>query len=461
MKRSVTAASFVAVVCAMTFSAPAAVASTDVTTYDGTIAGAQFRAEVPAAWNGTLVLWSHAAYRFGFEPSDVELTNHPATRQWLLDHGYAIAASKYSPVSGWQVEAALRDQLALLDWFDTTVGVPRHTIAEGASMGGMVTTLLAERYPGRVDGAAALCADNVGSVADWNAGLDLSYVVKTLLDTDGSLQLTHITDPPANRAAAIAIIRSSMATAAGRARLALAAAVADVAAWSTPGTPPPTDLAGQLAEQSGYYGIMLGFFLGGDRTGMEHTAGGNPSWNIGVDYNQLLNWSPQGDLARQAYQAAGLDLDADMARLAAGPRITPDPAALLYEARFGTPTGALRVPLVTMHTTGDGLTPPAEEHLYADRVTWNHKEANLRQLWTARAGHCTITAAEEITVLQAIFDRVGTGAWPSTDPAVLTALAAGFPADHHTVHLSNGTYTAVSSAFTAFTPTPYLRPFPS
>lgn len=459
MKRSV-AASLVAVLCALALAAPAAAASTDVTTYDGTIAGAQYRAEVPAAWNGILVLWSHAAYRFGFVPSEVELTNHPATRQWLLDHGYAIAASKYSPVSGWQVEAALRDQLALLDWFDTTVGVPRHTIVEGASMGGMVTTLLAERYPGRVDGAAALCADTAGSVASWNAGLDLGYVVKTLLDPGGSLQLTHITDPAANQAAAIAIIRSSMVTAAGRARLALAAAVADVAAWSTPGAPPPTELAGQLAEQSGYYGILLGFFLGGDRAVLEQTAGGNPSWNIGVDYRQLLNRSPQGDLARQAYQAASLDLEADLARLAAGPRITPDPAALLYAAGFGTPTGALRVPLVTMHTTGDGLTPPAEERQYASRVTWNHKEANLRQLATARAGHCTISAAEEITVLHALFDRVDTGAWPSTDPAILTAQAAAFPAGYHTVHLSNGSYTTVSSAFTTFAPTPYLRPFP-
>jgi hypothetical protein len=103
--------------------------------------GRRYRTEVPDGWNGTLVLWSHAAYRFGFSPTDVELTNNPATRQWLLEHGYAVAASKYQPSSGWVVQQALEDQTALLDWFTRTVGAPRRVVAEGASTGGLVWRL--------------------------------------------------------------------------------------------------------------------------------------------------------------------------------------------------------------------------------------------------------------------------------------------------------------------------------
>ena len=63
---------------------------------EGDIDGVPYRAEIPANWNGTLLLWSHGAYSPEFPaPSDIELTNHPATKQWLLDHGYALAASQF------------------------------------------------------------------------------------------------------------------------------------------------------------------------------------------------------------------------------------------------------------------------------------------------------------------------------------------------------------------------------
>jgi hypothetical protein len=38
-------------------------------------------------------------------------------------------------------------------------------------------------------------------------------------------------------------------------------------------------VAGELAQQSGYYGVQLGFYLGVDRALMEQLAGGNPTWN--------------------------------------------------------------------------------------------------------------------------------------------------------------------------------------
>jgi pimeloyl-ACP methyl ester carboxylesterase len=442
---------------------PAAAGDTaaDTTVYQGTIDGAAYRAEVPGNWNGTLILWSHAAYRFGFIPAEIELTNQPATKQWLLDHGYAVAASKYQPVSGWVVQQALHDQLELLGWFAQHVGVPRHTIAEGAQMGGLVSTLLAERHPGLVDGVVGLCGYQAGSVATWNLGLDFGFVVKTLLAGAASLQLAHVTDPDANGAIARDVIRAALGTPAGRARLALAGAVADLPPWSSPLVPPPTDLDAQLAQQAGYYGTLLLFNVGVDRVTLEQLAGGNPSSNLGVDYRAQLARSSQRALAEQAYAAAGLDLDADLARLASAPRVAPDAAALRYQARYGTPAGSTPVPVLTVHTVGDGLAPPEHERQYADQVGRNGDPAQLRQLWVPRGGHCTVTASEELVALQALLDRLNTGQWPSTDPAVLTQAARAFDAAYQTVHLPNGDYQPVTPAFTEFAPAPYLRPYPS
>ena len=54
--------------------------------------GASYRIEVPAAWNGRLVMYAH-----GYRGEGSELTvGNPSIRQWLLDNGYAWAASSYS-----------------------------------------------------------------------------------------------------------------------------------------------------------------------------------------------------------------------------------------------------------------------------------------------------------------------------------------------------------------------------
>jgi hypothetical protein len=436
--------------------------------YTGTIGDAEYRAEVPAGWNGTLVLWSHAAYRFGFSPTDIELTNNPATRQWLLDHGYAIAASKYQPPSGWVVRQALDDQTALLDWFDRTVGTPRRTIAEGASMGGLVSTLLSERDPGRFAGVLSLCGDQVGSVATWNLGLDFSFVTRTLVLPDTDIRLARLDPPtaPANAKAAQDLVRARLDDPATHpavaARLALAGAVAAMPAWSNPLSAEPTDLPAKLTEQSGYYAIQLGFYLGTDRALVEQAAGGNPTWNTGVDYRSRLAGSPQRDLVEQAYRAAGLSLDDDLATLVAAPRIAADPPAVTYQGRYGTPRGTTPAPVVTVHTTGDGLTPPQVEGWYAGQVARHGDPGRLRQLSVRRGGHCTITASEEIVALRTLLQRIDTGHWGTTDPAALTAQAGGFGPEYQTVHIPLDGYQTVSPVgFTCYSPGPYPRPFPA
>lgn len=451
----------VAVAAAVGLGAGTAAADTgEPAVYTGTIGNAEYRAEVPVGWNGTLVLWSHAAYRFGFSPTDIELTNNPATRQWLLDHGYAVAASKYQPPSGWVVRQAVDDQMALLDWFTRTVATPRRTIAEGASMGGLVSTLLSEGNPGRFAGVVALCGDQVGSVATWNMGLDFSFVVKTLVIPDSGVQLVNVDPATAadNAKTAQNLVYARIGDRAVQARMALAGAVALMPTWSDPLTPEPADLAGKLAQQSVYYGVQLGFSVGVDRALVEQLAGGNPTWNTGVDYQARLAASDQRDLVEQAYQAAGLDLRADLAALAAAPRISADPAAVDYQTRYGTPSGTTPAPVVTVHTTGDGLTPPQVQQWYSAQVTRNGDPSQMRQLYVHRGGHCSVTASEEIVAIQTIVERIDAGHWGDTDPATLTARAAAFGPEYQTVHTAFNGFQPVSPVgFTDYDPARYPR----
>ncbi|MEU4823080.1 alpha/beta hydrolase-fold protein [Actinomadura sp. NPDC023710] len=427
------------------------------TVREGDIDGVPYRVEVPARWNGTLLLWSHGAYSLEYPaPSEISLTNHPATRQWLLDHGYALAASQFRVSRGWGVvESGLKDQMDLLDWFTANVGKPERTVSAGSSAGGLTSVLLAERAPGRFSGVASLCGVLGGTTGHFNSALDTNYAVKTLLAPD--LELVRIKDPQANTTSARRALGAALDDPGGRARLALAAALADVPGRYTSRAPAPDTVAGQVEQQVYYAAYDRGAFWGANRTDIEKLAGGNPSWNTGVDYRTLFARSSQKALVKRAYREAGLSLRADLRRLNAAPRIQADPGAVRHLNRYGAPTGRTPWPVVTLHSTGDGNVPPENQRWYAAQV---RNPANLRQLYVDRGYHCSFTASEEIATLQTLLTRMNTHRWPDTRPAALNRSAATLTPDYQTVFDTDpqpGLHPAPPS-FTPYHPGQYLRP---
>ncbi|GAA5036384.1 hypothetical protein [Actinopolymorpha pittospori] len=152
------------------------------------------------------------------------------------------------------------------------------------------------------------------------------------------------------------------------------------------------------------------------RADIERRAGGNPSSNVGVDYRRQLGRSSQRHLVQQAYREAGLDLGADLDRLASGERIAADPEAVGYMYRYGVPHGRTATPVITLHNTGDGGAVPDQAGWYAAQVRKSGDPAKLRQVYVDRGMHCAFSAAEEILTLRALFERVDTGRWPDTRP---------------------------------------------
>src|SRR5215207_8432963 len=128
---------------AVGLTAPAAAASG---AYTGTLAdGTAWRAVVPDAWNGTLLLYGH-----GYQPSfagpraPATVAPDPATEQLLLEQGYALVGSTYE-ATGWAVPTAPGDQLESLGAAIEQIGEqPDRVLAYGTSMGGLVTGILAE-----------------------------------------------------------------------------------------------------------------------------------------------------------------------------------------------------------------------------------------------------------------------------------------------------------------------------
>jgi pimeloyl-ACP methyl ester carboxylesterase len=439
-------------------------ASAAVTTQTGTLSdGATFKIEVPSKWNGTLLLYSHGYVVPGL-PNPAQDVGDPITRGFLLNAGYALAGSSYA-TSGWALEQAIPDQISTLDMFDSLVGTPTRTIAWGHSLGGIITAGLLQTNPNRFDGAMPMCGVVAGGVAVWNEGLDAEFVIKNLLAPTSGLQLVNVTYPAqTNLGLAETILFQAQATPQGRARIALAAAVGDLPGWFSPVTSEPasTDFATQEANQFDWITQVDGPFLFWLRGEMEARAGGNPSWNAGVNYAKQLANSIDNAEVQALYQAAGLNLNDDLAALAAAPRVSADAGAVSYLSDHIVFNGDLSgKPVLTIHTTGDGLVLNSDEQAYRS-VAQDAKDSQLlRQAFVHRAGHCTFSPAETVAALDALVTRLDTGKWTGlADPANLEAAAAAMGPLMNVIFV-NGQAVPAGPSYTSFEPAQFLRPFDS
>ena len=112
-----------------------------------------WRVEVPANWNGTLVMFAHGYAGTG----NVVGVGDPQLRQYFVDHGYAWAASSYA-MNGYDVGTGTVDTHDLLQAFPSITGLnPTTTIMSGLSMGGAITVVELENYHGDYNGGMPYC----------------------------------------------------------------------------------------------------------------------------------------------------------------------------------------------------------------------------------------------------------------------------------------------------------------
>ena len=146
----------------------------------GTYAGGRYVIEVPAGWNGGLVIYAH-----GFEGSE-----HSPLASHLAANGYAWAASSFRS-GGYRPDWFLEDTLQVRDLFIREVGRPRWTIIHGQSMGGHVAIASLELHPGVYQGALLECG-----VIDGVGLGDLYLAYKAAAEYFGGVPLLDAMDRP-------------------------------------------------------------------------------------------------------------------------------------------------------------------------------------------------------------------------------------------------------------------------
>jgi hypothetical protein len=409
---------------------PAAAADTQVT---GTLAdGASWIADLPAQWNGTLLLYSH-----GFGPLTAADAPDPTTAAALLARGYALAGSSYDPNgSEWALDSAVRDQFQTLQAVESTVlpGRPRQVLAVGTSMGGLVSALEAQDGAGRIDGALTTCGIVAGAVNLNNYQLDGEYALAQLLLPGQPVKLvrfTSATDALATATALQTAAAQAQQTAAGRARLALALAFINVPPWDSAQTAPPPDSDPAAQEAAQYQVEFTGSFstldfIESGRPSIDQAAGGSGTWTRGVDFGAAAARSPYLREVAALYHAAGLSLRADLGTLTRDADISADPGAVRSLQQTSVPSGRLAVPELDLHTISDQLVPVQQENYYAHQVAAAGDSYLLRQAYVASVGHCNFSPAELVAGVLAIGHRVSTGRWGSVaEPGQLDRVASG------------------------------------
>jgi len=445
-----TLAAFAAVALVGALALMPAASGAQVTTsvpYTGTLAvdGATWVADIPTPWNGTVLLYSH-----GFGPLVAADAPDPVTKQALLDRGYALAGSSYDPNgSWWALDSAVRDQFDTLTAVDQLLpSRPRHVIAVGTSMGGLISELEDENSNGRLNGALTTCGIVAGGINLNNYQLDGEYAMTQLLPntSGGPVELVNFQDNPglglqsgeqlttiAQSAQNEAPLRGRKVSA-GVARLALAMSLMNVADWA-PGAamPSPFDAG---AQEVGQYNIEFApsgppplsttmDFVEFGRPYIDMAdGGGSASWTKGVNFGRLLYESSYAPEVISLYREAGLDLNRDLDQLTRNANITGDPAAVRSLESTSVPTGRIQVPELDMHTISDQLVPVQQENYYRDTVAFAGRSQLLRQAFVQRQLHCNFEPSELVAGVLAVQQRVDTGQWGSVaTPQALEASA--------------------------------------
>ena len=380
----------------------------DATQMWGVHAGAGYRIEVPAEWNGELIMFAHG-YRGEGPELFLQQEEFPDEfRQWMLDEGYAWAMSTYKK-NGYNVAQGVRDTHSLAEFAADTIGEPSRTYITGYSMGGHITAVSAEQYPQYV-GAMPMCGV-VGDYELFDYFLDYSAAGSQLALGESQFPLA---DDWLADGGPVDQIEDSFEAFPG--------------SW-----PFVLNAEGEAFKQ------LAELRSGGDRPNFDEAfqfwnapfvSGGNFIWDLGTGAGVLPGKMGVAiDNADTVYQ---LDLDP---ALSAEEQLLND-EIVRVSAFANTRTkqglsnvpvvsGDLTVPTLTLHNLGDLFVPFHNEVVYAHEAAAAGKSDLLVQRAIRGVSHCGFTPNEMIEGMSDLTNWVETGTKPAgdvvLDPAAVAA----------------------------------------
>jgi pimeloyl-ACP methyl ester carboxylesterase len=341
---------------------------------DGTLEhGALYQVCFPSDWNGDIVLYAHGhvpASRPLALPNDQVGGQSIAATINSLGYAYGTTSYRRNGLLGPEgVEDLLELEAAVRRLYRPD---PARTVLVGVSEGGMVVGLAAERHPDVFEGALSAC----GPVGSLRGQLDYFVDFRVVFDYlfPGVIPGTPIAVPEDvverwERIYAPAVV--------------LALAMNPAAAREL------VRITGAPVEREDVAAIAV-TTLSILRYNVIGTA----------NAHQRLDGQPF-DNTQRVYTGSS-----DDAALNAGvARFTADAAALAAVSEFET-RGNLRVPVVTLHTTGDQIVPYQQQALYAAKVSGTGSSSQLTQIEVERYGHCSFETAEVLGAFSNLMGRV-------------------------------------------------------
>ncbi len=116
-------------------------------------------------WNGDLVVYAHGYVspqeELALPIDELMLDDGTSVPGILMGNGYAFATTSFS-TNGYAIKEGANDINALVEAFKTDHPSTNHVLAVGASEGGLIVTMLIERYPEIYAGGLALCGPLAG-----------------------------------------------------------------------------------------------------------------------------------------------------------------------------------------------------------------------------------------------------------------------------------------------------------
>ena len=410
---------------ATTFAAQAAapgdvVVMSTTSRWQGVLGGALYRVEVPANWNGKLVLYAHGYAGTG----NVLGVTNPPIRRYLIQNGYAWAASSYAK-NYYDVRAGVEDTNALALAFTDIAGkngrplaAPSKYFITGHSMGGHITAAAIEAEAATTavhkvsySGAVPMC----GVVGDTELFNEFAAMQVT------AQALAGLPAYPTDRFVDInAQVTNALFSTFN----------------TTPAFPTPSIVARPGAGTQ--YVSVLQNITGGPRPlfaqGLAYGQSFPSAYGTFVADPATPYGSVTGILNKNVLDTTGFtytidgDPAASTALNAAVQKITPAPDAnrLRSDGLRWIPkaNGEIKIPVVSIHTLGDLFVPFSMEQVYQKRVAAKGNSAYLVQRAIRGISHCDFTIAEQATAFDDMLKWEAGGPKPAGDDVVTPAVVA-------------------------------------
>ncbi|MBM7494770.1 pimeloyl-ACP methyl ester carboxylesterase [Micromonospora luteifusca] len=374
--------------------APLVVGGKSTTVRQGVHRHAGYIIEVPARWNGDLVLWAH-----GYRGQGTVLSPEPPAfglRQRLLEQGYAWASSSYDR-NGFDIRSGVLGTKDLSEHFGRTVRRPHHTYLAGVSMGGYVIGRSLEQYPGYYDGALPMCGV-LGDQTLLDFYLDYNLVAQALAGVPAYPTPTdYLTNAVPRIQVALGLTGLTPTgpdTTTDRGKQLRAITVN-----RSGGARPGTDAA---------FAVWKDFLFS---ISVPTSSGNSPAQRPGqLSTNLLTRYTPNSPV----------DVNATVQRVAPEnvmqrllPTLTEVPRIV------GRPTA----PVLSLHGLGDLFVPFSMERAYATDVARNGRAKVVVQRAIRTTQHCEFSPAEAGAAWDDLVSWVRAGKRPAgdnvTDPAVV------------------------------------------